>query len=238
MRLYQALTFKAENGVVAQEGSPLCGFKCGNRYQPGCLTENVSVRLHSCEKGTDCKVVDSSPIVWITPIITRASNGLNVPELGAGGGDGDLLQSHELDLSDTTAAFELIKLCSEKIADAKARSRTLSLITEAMTSSGKTLSLDASDLTENLEGMPLKGIANLLERIAKRRLADGGRRANVSNQRTEKKDLLNKYDIPPAQSLPNHIVSFSFRHRIIFINTHWARISHIHATHLTMSCVT
>lgn len=207
MRLYQALTFKAENGVVAQEGSPMCGFKCGNRYQQGCLTDDVSVRLHSCEKGTSCRVIEASPVVWITPIITRASNGLSVPELGAGGGGGDLLQSHELDLSDTASAFELIKLCSEKIGDTQARSRTLSLITDAITSSSKILSLDASDITEELEDMPLEDIAILLEQIARRRSEIGERKAKVPYQPPEVEDTIGKYNNQSGQRLPNYIVS-------------------------------
>lgn len=238
MRLYQALTFKAENGVFAQEGPPLCGFKCGNRYQPGCLTDDASVRLHSCEKGTSCDVIESSPVVWITPIIIRASNGLNVPELGAGGGGGDLLQSHELDLSDTAAAFELVKLCSEKIADAQARSRTLSLISEAFTSSSKILCLDASELDEDLEDMPLEDIADLLERIANRRSREGGGRPKYSRERIETADTVGEYNTLLAQSLPNYIVRLSFHHRTIVRNTYWARLSHIRATHLTMSCAT
>ncbi|KAL9117348.1 MAG: hypothetical protein Q9187_006115 [Circinaria calcarea] len=205
MRLYQALTFKAENGVAAQEGSSICGFKCGNRYQQGCLTDNISVRLHSCEKGTSCRVIEASPVVWITPIITRASNGLSVPELGAGGGGGDLLQSHEIDLSDTAAAFELIKLCSEKIGDTQARSRTLSLITEAITSGGKNLSLDASDITEELEDMPLEDIANLLERIARRRSEIGEHKAKVPHQPPEVEDTIGKFHNQPGQRLPNCI---------------------------------
>ena len=143
-----------------------------------------------------------------------------MPELGAGGGGGDLLQSHELDLSDPATAFELIKLCSEKIVDAQARSRTLSLISEAFTSSSKVLSLDASELAEDFGDIPLEDIAKLLERIANRRSEEGEGRQHDSKWRTEAQGNASKSNVPSAQSFPSYIVSLSFHQRTIVTNAH------------------
>ena len=154
--------------MIAPEGPALCGFQCGNRYQPGCLTVDESVRLHTCERGLECDSLKASEVVWITPIITRARDGGEIPELGAGGGGGggDLEPTHQIDLGDSTSTIELMKLCSEKIPDANERARTLSLITRAMASDAKAISLEGFDSVEDLEDMPLEKVTALLQDIA------------------------------------------------------------------------
>ena len=209
MRLYQALNGTNEHKHIPQEGPALCGFKCGNRYQSGCLTEDQTVRLHSCERGTSCTKLEESDIVWITPIITRAMDGSNIQELGAGGGGGDLLETHELDLNDAIATMELIKLCSKRIADPKARSKTLSLIADAVTSSDKVVLLDSTELAERLEDMPLADVAILLQHIAERGSSSAGRPDNLSFQLQESKISTRSHSKELAQGLSRHIVSFS-----------------------------
>ena len=44
-------------GLNVQEAPALCGFMNGNRVQPGCLTSEANVRIHSCERGTGCSVI-------------------------------------------------------------------------------------------------------------------------------------------------------------------------------------
>lgn len=39
-------------------------------------------------------------MVYIIPIISRSATGKVIPEHGAGGGAGDLIQSHDLELED------------------------------------------------------------------------------------------------------------------------------------------
>ena len=152
--------------MTPQDGSALCGFQCGNKYQPGCLTLNQAVRLHSCERGLECEHIKSSPAVFVTPIITRATNGEVLPELGAGGGRGDLEQSHEIDLQDPTAAIELMKLCSDKVADADAKVKTLRLITQAMASGSIFVPSEDLDFGNDLSNMPLGEFTLLLQKIA------------------------------------------------------------------------
>lgn len=167
MGLYKSLTKKSSDGAHAPEGSALCGFKCGNRVQPGCLTSDEKARLHSCEHGTTCIGLESSAdVVWIKPIITRTEHGADLPELGAGGGAGDLIQMHELELDDTVAALELMKLCSEKIEDPHARSKTLLLITQALNSKDKAMSLDALGFRDSEDVIRLDELTRMLAEIA------------------------------------------------------------------------
>lgn len=77
----------------------LVGFMCGNTPHPGCLTDDVTVRLHSCERGNQCATMRNTQVVHIVPVIARLSDGTDVAEAGVGGGWDDLEREAELDLS-------------------------------------------------------------------------------------------------------------------------------------------
>ncbi|KAK8084192.1 hypothetical protein PG997_005463 [Apiospora hydei] len=81
---------------LAKEAPYLVGFSCANNQHDGCLTLDEHVRIHSCEKGTACAVVQNQPIVWIKPIVSRLPDGREVAEVGIGGGGGDLEREAEL----------------------------------------------------------------------------------------------------------------------------------------------
>ena len=164
-RLYGSLTSSASSKNHNHEGAALFGFTCGNRYQPGCLTADQSARLHSCEHGIECVALRSPNVVYITPIITRSNVGEVLPEVGAGGGGGDLAQARELDLNDGEAAMRLIELCSEKIVDQQARLKTISLLSKARTSQRKVISLHTLHLDMNDGTMPLDELAKLLTKL-------------------------------------------------------------------------
>lgn len=104
----------------------LVGFMCGNEQKAGCLTkrqdtyadphtsEKVKVAIHSCERGNFCDVVKNSRVVWIQPIIAHLPNGVDLIEVGVGGGGNDLeqmqnpgLECESLDLADVEEIFEL-----------------------------------------------------------------------------------------------------------------------------------
>ncbi|MCJ1378843.1 hypothetical protein MMC17_001942 [Xylographa soralifera] len=193
--LYKALA--RFTSVPPQDGSALCGFQCGNRHQPGCLTTDDSVRLHSCDRGLECKHLISSPVVFITPIITRTVNGDVLPEGGAGGGGGDLVQSHEIDLQDPMAAIELMKLCSESIINADARMKTMRLITEAMASGSISVLLQNLDSTTDLVDMPLEQFTLLLRKIAETKDWSQSQQNNAvtteKTQEVESRSQLAKY---------------------------------------------
>lgn len=98
--IYSALARNCGAGLECREAPALCGFKIGNTAQPGIITTDHSVRLHSCELGTGCPVLEAdetSELVHIKPIISRHA-GQEISEMGLGGGQGDLDQRHELDL--------------------------------------------------------------------------------------------------------------------------------------------
>jgi hypothetical protein len=103
-----------ESGLEIREAPALCGFRNGNHIQPGCLTSQEDVRIHSCERGMGCSVLDrdtNARIVHIIPIVTRV-NGEEIAELGAGGGKGDLDQKEELESGGMGDVGKLMELCA------------------------------------------------------------------------------------------------------------------------------
>ncbi|KAK6582155.1 hypothetical protein PZA11_005852 [Diplocarpon coronariae] len=84
-RIFESLSGGTEDkkrpptGFMIHEGPALAGYNCGNGFQPGCLTTNPNVRLHSCEKGIRCPMLNSKT-VWIQPIVRRRDDGTEVPE--------------------------------------------------------------------------------------------------------------------------------------------------------------
>ncbi|QSZ29510.1 hypothetical protein DSL72_004024 [Monilinia vaccinii-corymbosi] len=99
IKLYQSLRQEGSDGQIrflAPDGPVLAGYVVGNSPKEGCLTTNKDVRIHSCEKGMGCSAYEEDDIVLIRPIITRLPSGVEVAEVGIGGGWGDLVPSHEL----------------------------------------------------------------------------------------------------------------------------------------------
>ena len=86
----------------------MTGYVCGNIPQEGCLTDDQTVRLHSCEKGMHCPTI-TDKTVWIKPIITRTQFG-EMAEVGVGGGGGDLTQRPELELDNDFVIDQLLSL--------------------------------------------------------------------------------------------------------------------------------
>ena len=152
---------------LAPEATTLCGHQCANNDVPGCLTSDPNVRLHSCEAGTECQVIQSTNVVWITPIIARSSDGTDIPEVGAGGGGGDLIQTHELDLTDADVVMELIELCSRSTSDPATRQRIKDMIMEATHAPSRTMLFADLGIPSLDRDISLDEFANLLIRAAK-----------------------------------------------------------------------
>lgn len=136
--------FLRECGMEIHESTALCGFKNGNHMQPGCLTSSENVRIHSCERGMGCSVMDgdsNAEVVHIIPIITR-SNGTEIAELGAGGGKGDLDQKEELETGDVAAMGRLMELCAQSIDDPGLLSKVLKLLQHALSTGNGTVGFD------------------------------------------------------------------------------------------------
>lgn len=160
MGLYRSL-IQTPGNRGASEAPALCGFKLGNRAVAGCLSNNTSSRIHSCEPGIACPTARGNNTVYIVPIVNRTTGGAEIPEVGAGGGIGDLYQTHELELPDESALAELEKLCFQHIHDKQALSHMRRALQEAFRSRKKTLSLDTYGVKDEGE-IPLKSLVTAL----------------------------------------------------------------------------
>ncbi|KAI4604653.1 hypothetical protein J4E80_010976 [Alternaria sp. BMP 0032] len=128
-----------ESGIEIREAPALCGFRNGNHIQPGCLTSQEDVRIHSCERGMGCSVLDrdtNAKIVHIIPIVTRA-NGEDIAELGAGGGKGDLDQKEELESGGMGEVKKLMELCAASINDKQLLEKVITLLQQTLLGDGK-----------------------------------------------------------------------------------------------------
>ncbi|KAJ5824008.1 DNA repair metallo-beta-lactamase [Penicillium robsamsonii] len=160
MGLYQSLIQTPGNKGLS-EAPALCGFELGNKAVAGCLSNNESSRIHSCEPGVSCSVARSTKAVYIVPIVNRTTGGAEIPEVGAGGGIGDLYQTHELELPDESALAELEKLCLKHVQDKQALSQMRAALLGAFRSRKKALSLDTYGVKEEGE-ISLKSLVTAL----------------------------------------------------------------------------
>jgi DNA repair metallo-beta-lactamase len=163
-RLYSSLSSVDDVSGIS-EYSALNGFYVGNHHNSGCLTTQSTTRIHSCEPGTPChtRLLKSKHVVWITPIITRSIEGILVPELGAGGGGGDLHQSPELELRDLRSTAEIVDLCKQFVRDPLDVQRLLAQIEDVRSS---------RDLRVPLKGVDLDNDGDIsLQEFAQRLLA-------------------------------------------------------------------
>ncbi|TGO71723.1 hypothetical protein BELL_0538g00070 [Botrytis elliptica] len=112
-KLYQSLRQDGSDGqsrFLAPEGPVLVGCIVGNGPKEGCLTTDKSVRIHSCEKGMGCSAYGEDDIVLIRPFIARGPDGVEIAEVGIGGGWGDLVPSYEvaMDFDDVKEFLETV----------------------------------------------------------------------------------------------------------------------------------
>ncbi|PGH19107.1 hypothetical protein AJ79_00141 [Helicocarpus griseus UAMH5409] len=163
MELYTSLATRATNGFGVYEAPFLCGFTLGHSKVPGCLTGDKKSRLHSCEPGMVCSTISKGPSVYITPIVSRTGDGSEVPELGVGGGKGDLYQNHELELPDDFVFQQLADICAERIEDEETRVSTLATLSEAYKSKSKSLPLDSYGIKEEDE-ISIQQLVSILSR--------------------------------------------------------------------------
>ena len=129
--------------------------------------------LHSCDHHTKCGALESGNVVSITPVISRSSEGVILPETGAGSVGGDFTQLHPLDFFDPKAVSELVKLCTKEIQDVEILSRVINFISTLHKFQQQEASLTAVGL--HLDDEPIS-----LQQFI-RRLADMGRRKGHLN---------------------------------------------------------
>jgi DNA cross-link repair 1C protein len=145
------------------EAPPLLGFQLGNHESQGCLTSDSNVQIHSCERGSGCPIMEQNPnMVRIVPIITRLPNGVEMHEMGIGGGKGDLDQKHELRIDDASALGALMQLCATQIPNQEELLEVYSLLTTAFRPDR---SPECLNLEEDLDNVRLDQLVNVLKRI-------------------------------------------------------------------------
>jgi hypothetical protein len=165
MNRSSSVTAREPYSIGIREAAALCGFQNGNHFHRGCLTSSPDVRLHSCEPGMGCPVMDkNATAVRIIPIINRVG-GTDILELGAGGGKGDLDQADELETGDAEAIGKLMQLCSTEIEDKELLSHILALLGKAL-EEGKdrmALGVDIMGQSQHLdEKLPLEELISVL----------------------------------------------------------------------------
>lgn len=161
MGLYKSLARGSKFGFGILEAPFLCGYTLGNSNMPGCLSHEENAKIHSCEPGMQCSKITKGRSIYITPVVTRAGDGSEVPEVGAGGGKGDLYQNHELELTDEHTLQQLTTLCSEQIKNTDVRDAVLKGLAEAYNSKSKSLSLNEYGVREYDE-ISIKRLIGLL----------------------------------------------------------------------------
>ncbi|KAI0420867.1 artemis protein [Xylaria grammica] len=123
MRVFGSLVTKRKDNRwatqthLAKEAPALVGFTCGNSLHDGCLTRDENARIHSCEKGMGCSVMENKPVVWIRPIVTHLSDGRDMMEVGIGGGGEDLTQATTLTPEDVSDIVKLMSVSNPLPAD-------------------------------------------------------------------------------------------------------------------------
>lgn len=160
MGIYRALSSPGKSDGIA---ASLCGFALGNRVVTGCLGDDESAHVHSCEPGLNCPVLSSENTVFIIPIVNRTKDGAQLPEVGTGGGGGDLYQTHDLELPDQSALDQLDQLCLERTPDPHALEQVRKTLAQAFWSKSRTLSLDSYGI-KDVHDMPLERLVNILSR--------------------------------------------------------------------------
>jgi hypothetical protein len=165
-----------EHGLEVHEANALCGFRNGNHIHPGCLTSRESVRIHSCERGMGCRVMDhdtEATAVHIVPIITRA-NGAEIHELGAGGGKGDLDQKEEINTGGAADLSKLIEICAKTIKDERLLTKVLAPLQQMLARGDESLDLGTQLQKANIssqDSIPLQTLISILSATASRSTA-------------------------------------------------------------------
>ncbi|KIW08886.1 hypothetical protein, variant [Verruconis gallopava] len=114
--LYKSIANASHGAFGYPETAQLCGFQLGNHQKDGCLTSDPSVRLHSCEKGALCPVIQDNPnVVFITPIVSRLPNGAEMHEFGTVNSEHRVDQAGRVDFTSHTNVAQFNRSNMNKI---------------------------------------------------------------------------------------------------------------------------
>ena len=208
--LYQSLCSLKPGENPSYEGPALCGFRCGNRHETGCLTQREDVRIHSCEQGTGCPALSSSKTVFITPIISRYPKGAIFPEPGASGGGGDLTQVNDLELENEESIMNYVDIFNAATPDHRGRLSVLAIAGEDSLPKDKTVPINKSHLGNLEQHFPLQNLASSFVRLTKSEISTC---AGMVRKPLEHDLILANHtaDFEAANELPRRVVSASDR---------------------------
>ncbi|KAI0376454.1 Metallo-hydrolase/oxidoreductase [Hypomontagnella monticulosa] len=162
--VYKSLATKTKDDhftaqtYLTKDAPYLVGFTCGNNQHEGCLTLDENVRIHSCEKGMGCSVMENKPVVFIKPIVAHLKDGQDMVEVGIGGGGDDLTHKLSLDADDIRALLELIETNSK--APSKLKTDIKDILHKALVVS-RSIDLDIEP-SESTEQLPVADIIKSL----------------------------------------------------------------------------
>jgi hypothetical protein len=105
-------------------------------------------------------------VVHVIPLVTRVKGtNVEIAELGAGGGKGDLDQKEELETGNTADINRIIELCAKTIKDESVLSRLSSVLQEALKEHNGTIDLDVDLQKESPykeQDLSLENLASVL----------------------------------------------------------------------------
>ncbi|CVK93405.1 uncharacterized protein FMAN_02813 [Fusarium mangiferae] len=148
LRIYGSLKSKTPDSRfdtdihLTPESPALTGHMCGNTPQPGCLTSDTDVRLHSCEKGNLCEVAQRPNTISIQPIVAHLPTGEDLAEVGVGGGGVDLQREAELEFLDQASLATLFNTFLSSSISSTDMSDILEGTLEKIASAGRNIPLD------------------------------------------------------------------------------------------------
>ncbi|RKL11313.1 hypothetical protein BFJ68_g8411 [Fusarium oxysporum] len=151
---------------LTPESPALTGHMCGNMPHPGCLTSDVNVRLHSCEKGNLCEVAQRPTTISIQPIVAHLPTGEDLAEVGVGGGGDDLQREAELEFLDQASLATLFNTFLSSSIASTDMSDILEGTLEKIVSTGRNIPLDWGIGTLNAHSAE-EVIMMLVERLRK-----------------------------------------------------------------------
>ncbi|KAM0303482.1 hypothetical protein ACHAPM_003050 [Fusarium culmorum] len=166
---------------LTPESPALTGHMCGNTPHPGCLTSDINVCLHSCERGNICEVASKDTTVLIQPIIAHLSEGKDLAEVGVGGGGDDFKQEAELEFVDQANLAALSDVALSSSATSSQKSDMLREGLEQLVSTGRNIPLDW-DIDTLSTNSAKEVIAILVQKLRK----------NIKNQKSVHEEALPK----------------------------------------------
>ncbi|KAK8045659.1 artemis protein [Apiospora rasikravindrae] len=200
---------------LAKEAPYLVGFSCANNQHDGCLTLDEHVRIHSCEKGTACSVVQNQPVVWVKPIFSRLPDGREIAEVGIGGGGGDLEREAELQYI-TADNLDAVTIMIRKLEGfpADTREAVITRILESL-SSGRnaSLNIDIDDFSNNkMEADLIKAVRSVVMHVSSSKEEGQQQQLQQQNSAVAQNGLRSDSKAAPSSPLPRTIVFPYARH--------------------------